>query len=161
MDCLFNKYFNSSSLLFVLITPRWESFFWVEEKYMEALILFTLKLGCMQYRHRTTGIILGMSSANERKHYIVTSSLTGWACCNHNGPDYQPLNKTWNWTQLLPPEEISCSSTRNTRVIELAAEKHCTIPFKAMWQYVMNWDNNLKFYFVLFSNINKDSQTEI
>ena len=26
-----------------------------------------------------TGIILGMGSANGRQHYIVTSSLIGWA----------------------------------------------------------------------------------
>ena len=33
------------------------------------------------------GIILGMGSANERRHYIVTSSLIGWAY-NQNDPVY-------------------------------------------------------------------------
>ena len=45
-------------------------------------------------RPRTyTGIILGMGSTNERRRYIVTSSLIGWAHIQ-NDPWY--VTKTWS-----------------------------------------------------------------
>ena len=51
---------------------------------------------------RTAGIILGMSSTNERRHYIVMSSLIGWA---HTQNDlFSDLPRQIYGLRLLSPQ---------------------------------------------------------
>ena len=51
----------------------------------------------------TTGIILCMRPGNERRRYIVTPSLIGWAHTQNDHPDELAKNTNcyWHWTPVL------------------------------------------------------------
>ena len=53
-------------------------------------------MGCSFLKTFSSGIILGMDSANERQRYDVTSSLIGWAHVHdRQGPNYPPESIPW------------------------------------------------------------------